>query len=315
MTDPQFDKIALIGIGLIGSSLARIIRAKGLAKHISISTRSSETLERAHALALGDSYTTSAAEAVKDADLVIVSVPVGASGAVARAIAENLKAGVIVTDVGSTKKSVVEQMQPALPDHVRFIPGHPIAGTEHSGPDAGFAELFEGRWCILTPLAPSDEDAVDKLTAFWEACGSMVDRMSPDQHDRVLAIVSHLPQLIAYNIVGTAADLETVTESQVIKYSASGFRDFTRLAASDPTMWRDVCLNNKEAILEMLARFSEDLSSLQRAIRWGDGEKLFDLFSRTRYVRKSIIEAGQDVDVPNFGRHVAESERQEGQES
>ena len=308
MSDIVFDKIALIGIGLIGSSLARVIREKKLAKKIAISSRSSETLERAHALGLGDSYTTSPAEAVKDADLVIVSVPVGASGKVAREIAADLKPGAIVTDVGSTKKSVVDQMRPALPDNVHFIPGHPIAGTEHSGPDAGFAELFEGRWCILTPVAGTDKDALDRLTSFWEACGSMVDRMDPDHHDLVLAIVSHLPQLIAYNIVGTADDLETVTKSQVIKYSASGFRDFTRLAASDPTMWRDVCLNNKDAILEMLARFSEDLSSLQRAIRWGDGDKLFDLFSRTRHIRKSIIEAGQDVDVPNFGRHVAESD-------
>ena len=308
MSEKQFNKVALIGIGLIGSSLARVIGEKGLADTIAVSSRSSDTLERAHALGLGDSYTNSAAEAVKDADLVVVSVPVGASGSVAKAIAGDLKPGAIVTDVGSTKRSVVEQMQPLLPDNVHFIPGHPIAGTEHSGPDAGFAELFEGRWCIFTPLPGTDEAAIEKLTAFWQACGSNVDRMDPDHHDLVLAIVSHLPQLIAYNIVGTADDLETVTKSQVIKYSASGFRDFTRLAASDPTMWRDVCLNNKDAILEMLARFSEDLSSLQRAIRWGDGDKLFDLFSRTRHIRKSIIEAGQDVDVPNFGRHVAETD-------
>lgn len=307
MSDILFDKIALIGIGLVGSSLARVIREKKLAKTIAISSRSSETLERAHALELGDSYTTSPAEAVRDADLVIVSVPVGASGKVARDIAGNLKPGAIVTDVGSTKKSVVEQMQPELPKSVHFIPGHPIAGTEHSGPDAGFAHLFEERWCILTPVAGTDDDALKKLIAFWEACGSMVDQMDPDHHDLVLAIVSHLPQLIAYNIVGTADDLETVTKSQVIKYSASGFRDFTRLAASDPTMWRDVCLHNKDAILEMLARFSEDLSSMQRAIRWGDGDMLFDLFSRTRHIRKSIIEAGQDIDIPDFGRRVAHS--------
>ena len=312
MSEKLFNKIALIGIGLIGSSLARVIRQKGLADTIAISSRSADTLERARALGLGDSYTTSAAEAVRDADLVVVSVPVGASGSVAQSIAGDLKPGAIVTDVGSTKKSVVEQMQPLLPEHVHFISGHPIAGTEHSGPNAGFAELFEGRWCIFTPLPGTDETAIDQLAAFWQACGSHVDRMDPDHHDLVLAIVSHLPQLIAYNIVGTADDLETVTKSQVIKYSASGFRDFTRLAASDPTMWRDVCLNNKDAILEMLARFSEDLSSLQRAIRWGDGDKLFDLFSRTRHIRKSIIEAGQDVDVPNFGRHVAETDDQSG---
>ncbi|MDA4845800.1 prephenate/arogenate dehydrogenase family protein [Hoeflea poritis] len=310
MSNVQFKKIALIGIGLIGSSLARVIRERQLAETISVSTRTSETLERAHALELGDSYTTSPAEAVRDADLVIVCVPVGASGRVARDMAAELKPGVIVTDVGSTKKSVIEQMAPALPDNVHFIPGHPIAGTEHSGPDAGFAQLFQGRWCILTPPPGTDEAAIEALSDFWQACGSMVDRMDPDHHDLVLAIVSHLPQLIAYNIVGTADDLETVTKSQVIKYSASGFRDFTRLAASDPTMWRDVCLNNRDAILEMLARFSEDLASLQRAIRWGDGDKLFDLFSRTRHIRKSIIEAGQDVDVPDFGRHVAVTENQ-----
>ncbi|MEO4043118.1 prephenate/arogenate dehydrogenase family protein [Hoeflea sp. CAU 1731] len=303
MTTKQFDKIALIGIGLIGSSLAHVIRQKGLAGTVAIATRSSETLERAHDLGLGDSYTTSSAEAVRDADLVIVSVPVGSSEKVAREIAGELKEGAIVTDVGSTKESVVEQMKPHIPEHAHFIPGHPIAGTEHSGPDSGFATLFEGRWCILTPLPGTDEEALQKLTTFWESCGSMVDRMDPHRHDLVLAIVSHLPQIIAYNIVGTADDLETVTESEVIKYSASGFRDFTRLAASDPTMWRDVCLHNRDAILEMLARFSEDLSSLQRAIRWGDGDKLFDLFSHTRHIRRSIIEAGQDVKAPDFGRH------------
>ncbi len=303
MTTKQFDKIALIGIGLIGSSLARVIRQRGLAGTVAIATRSSETLERAHDLGLGDSYTTSSAEAVRDADLVIVSVPVGSSEKVAREIAGELKEGAIVTDVGSTKESVVEQMKPHIPEHAHFIPGHPIAGTEHSGPDSGFATLFEGRWCILTPLPGTDEEALQKLTTFWESCGSMVDQMDPHRHDLVLAIVSHLPQIIAYNIVGTADDLETVTESEVIKYSASGFRDFTRLAASDPTMWRDVCLHNRDAILEMLARFSEDLASLQRAIRWGDGDKLFDLFSHTRHIRKSIIEAGQDVEAPDFGRH------------
>ena len=310
----HFNKIALIGIGLIGSSLARVIREKGLADKITVSSKTSETLERAHQLGLGDSYTTSSAEAARDADLVIVSVPVGASGRVARDIESVLKPGAILTDVGSTKKSVIEQMQPYVPEGVHFIPGHPIAGTEHSGPDAGFATLFEGRWCILTPPPGTDEAALQTLTEFWQDCGSMVDRMDADHHDLVLAIVSHLPQIIAYNIVGTADDLEAVTKSQVIKYSASGFRDFTRLAASDPTMWRDVCLNNRDAILEMLARFSEDLSSLQRAIRWGDGDKLFDLFSRTRHIRKSIIEAGQDVDVPDFGRHVATTEPAEGAE-
>ena len=306
MSQPMFDKIALVGIGLIGSSLARVIRREGLAGHVSISTRSASTLARAEELALGDSYTTDAAEAVRDADLVIVSVPVGSSGAVAAEIAPALKAGAIVTDVGSTKNSVIAQMGPYMPSGVHFIPGHPLAGTEKSGPDAGFAELFENRWCIFTPLPGTDPDALERLSAFWRACGSNIDTMDPEHHDMVLAIVSHLPHIIAYNIVGTADDLETVTQSEVIKYSASGFRDFTRLAASDPTMWRDVCLHNKDAILEMLARFSEDLSSLQRAIRWGDGDKLFDLFTHTRAVRRSIIEAGQEIDVPDFGRQAVE---------
>ena len=304
MTEPMFDRIALVGIGLIGSSLARVIRREGLARHIAISTRSSATLKRAEELGLGDSYSTDAQKAVRGADLVIVSVPVGSSGAVAQEIAPALKQGAIVTDVGSTKASVIAQMQPHIPAGGHLIPGHPLAGTEKSGPDAGFADLFENRWCIFTPLPDTDPAALEKLAAFWRACGSNIDTMDATHHDKVLAIVSHLPHIIAYNIVGTADDLEAVTESEVIKYSASGFRDFTRLAASDPTMWRDVCLHNKDAILEMLARFSEDLAFLQRAIRWGDGDKLFDLFTRTRAVRRSIIEAGQEVDVPDFGRQV-----------
>ncbi len=301
----MFDRIALIGIGLIGSSLARKIRQENLAGEIVISTRSQETLARAAELGLGDRYLSDPAEAVVEADLVIVSVPVGSSGAVAELIASSLKTGAIVTDVGSTKASVIAQMQPHMPEHVHFIPGHPLAGTEKSGPDAGFAELFENRWCILTPLEGTDEAAVERLAAFWRGCGSNIDTMDPQHHDMVLAMVSHLPHIIAYNIVGTADDLETVTKSEVIKYSASGFRDFTRLAASDPTMWRDVCLHNKDAILEMLSRFSEDLASLQRAIRWGDGDKLFEMFTRTRAVRRSIIEAGQEIDAPDFGRFVA----------
>ena len=304
MPQPLFNQIALIGIGLIGSSLARVIRREGLAGHVSVSTRSPATLSRAEELGLGDSYSTDPAVAAADADLVVVSVPVGASGEVAEAIAPVLKEGAIVTDVGSTKGSVIAQMRPRLPANVHFIPGHPLAGTEKSGPDAGFAELFENRWCVFTPLPGTDPAALEKLSEFWRRCGSNVDTMDPEHHDMVLAIVSHLPHIIAYNIVGTADDLQTVTKSEVIKYSASGFRDFTRLAASDPTMWRDVCLHNKDAILEMLARFSEDLASLQRAIRWGDGEKLFDLFTRTRAIRRSIIEAGQEVDAPDFGRQV-----------
>ncbi|NZD51635.1 prephenate/arogenate dehydrogenase family protein [Rhizobium leguminosarum] len=299
----QFDRIALIGIGLIGSSLAYDIRRLGLATEIVVATRSPDTLKRAEELGLGDSYTTSSQDAVKDADLVIVSVPVGASESVAKEISGSLKPGAIVTDVGSTKASVIAQMLPHMPENVHFIPGHPLAGTEKSGPDAGFPGLFEGRWCIFTPVAGTDETALKRLRSFWEALGSKVDEMDAEHHDKVLAIVSHLPHIIAYNIVGTADDLETVTESEVIKYSASGFRDFTRLAASDPTMWRDVCLHNRDAILEMLARFSEDLAYLQRAIRWGEGDKIFELFTRTRAIRRSIVQAGQDVDAPDFGRH------------
>ena len=295
MAEIMFERIALIGIGLIGSSIARDVKELGLARHVTISTRSEDTLKRAEELALGTDYTVSAAEAVKDADLVIVSVPVGASESVAQQIAPHLKPGAIVTDVGSTKASVIAQMAPHMPDNVHFIPGHPLAGTEKSGPDAGFAGLFRDRWCIFTPLPGTDAEALERLKDFWRALGSRVDEMDAEHHDKVLAIVSHLPHIIAYNIVGTADDLETVTESEVIKYSASGFRDFTRLAASDPTMWRDVCLHNKDAILEMLARFSEDLASLQRAIRWGEGDKLFELFSRTRAIRRSIVQAGQDV--------------------
>jgi cyclohexadieny/prephenate dehydrogenase len=303
MADILFERIALIGIGLIGSSIARDIKELGLAREVVVSTRSEETLKRAEELELGTSYTTSVADAVREADLVIVSVPVGASEDVAKQIAPHLKAGAIVTDVGSTKASVIAQMTPHMPQHVHFIPGHPLAGTEKSGPDAGFAGLFRDRWCIFTPLPGTDAAALDRLKGFWLALGSRVDEMDPEHHDKVLAIVSHLPHIIAYNIVGTADDLSTVTESEVIKYSASGFRDFTRLAASDPTMWRDICLHNKDAILEMLARFSEDLAYLQRAIRWGEGDKLFELFTRTRAVRRSIIQAGQDVDAPDFGRH------------
>jgi cyclohexadieny/prephenate dehydrogenase len=299
----QFDRIALIGIGLIGSSLAYDIRRLGLAREIVVATRSPDTLKRAEELGLGDRYTTSSKDAVKDADLVIVSVPVGASESVAKEISGSLKPGAVVTDVGSTKASVIAQMLPHMPADVHFIPGHPLAGTEKSGPDAGFPGLFEGRWCIFSPVADTDETALKRLRSFWEALGSKVDEMDAEHHDKVLAIVSHLPHIIAYNIVGTADDLETVTESEVIKYSASGFRDFTRLAASDPTMWRDVCLHNRDAILEMLARFSEDLAYLQRAIRWGEGDKIFELFTRTRAIRRSIVQAGQDVDAPDFGRH------------
>ncbi|WP_421856662.1 prephenate/arogenate dehydrogenase family protein [Oricola sp.] len=300
---PMFERVALVGIGLIGSSLAHAVRRGNLAGEIVISTRSAETLARAEELGLGDRYAADATEAVKDADLVILSVPVGACGAVAKQIGPHLRDGAILTDAGSTKGSVMRDMAPHVPPHVHFVPGHPIAGTEQSGPDAGFASLFEGRWAILTPPPGTDPAAVEKLSRFWKACGSKVETMDADHHDRVLAIVSHLPHIIAYNIVGTADDLESVSKSEVIKYSASGFRDFTRLAASDPTMWRDVCLANREAILEMLGRFTEDLAALQKAIRWSDGDALFDLFTHTRSVRRSIIEAGQEIDAPDFGRH------------
>ncbi len=298
----MFDKVTLIGIGLIGSSLSHVMRREGLAKEISVSSRSQETLDRAKELNLGDHYHLDAAEAVKDADLVIVCTPVGACEAVAKTIAPALKKGAIVTDVGSVKASVIKQMKPHLPDTVHFVPGHPIAGTEYSGPDSGFASLFEGRWCVLTPEEGTDDAAVSSLTKFWETCGSNVETMEANHHDLVLAITSHLPHFIAYNIVGTADDLATDIKSEVIKFSASGFRDFTRLAASDPTMWRDVALHNKDAILETLGRFSEDLSDLQRAIRRDDGDKLFDMFTRTRGIRRSVIEMGQDVAAPNFGR-------------
>ncbi|MEW6089754.1 MAG: prephenate/arogenate dehydrogenase family protein [Pseudomonadota bacterium] len=299
---PHFERVALIGLGLIGGSLGHAMKRGGLAGHIAGYARSEATRTRALEIGFIDSAHASAAEAVKDADLVVVCTPVGALGAVAAEIEPHLKKGAILTDVGSVKLAVIRDMGPHVPEGVHFIPGHPIAGTEQSGPDAGFAELFDGRWCILTPVPGTDQGAIERLSAFWTACGSKVDIMEPKHHDLVLAIVSHLPHIIAYNIVGTASDLETVTQSEVIKYSASGFRDFTRLAASDPTMWRDVCLNNKEPILEMLARFSEDLTALQRAIRWGDGDKLFDLFTRTRAIRRSIVDAGQDTDAPNFGR-------------
>ncbi len=282
MSEPLFSRVALIGIGLIGSSLSHVMRREKLAGEIVVSTRSEVTLKRAEELRLGDRYYLDAAEAVKGADLVIVCVPVGACGAVAEAIGPHLAEGAIVTDVGSVKASVVSAMKPHIPENVHFVAGHPIAGTEYSGPDAGFASLFENRWCILTPDHDADQDAVNRLSDFWQGCGSQVEIMDAEHHDLVLAVVSHLPHIIAYNIVGTADDLETVTKSEVIKYSASGFRDFTRLAASDPTMWRDVCLNNKDAILEMLSRFSEDLSALQRAIRWSDGEALYKLFARTK---------------------------------
>jgi cyclohexadieny/prephenate dehydrogenase len=294
MTGPLFDKIALIGIGLIGGSIARDARKRGLAKHIVAATRSAETAAKANELKLADHCGTDLAAAVKDADLVIVCTPVGACGAATKAIAPALKPGCIVSDVGSVKQAVIADMQPHIPAGVHFVPAHPVAGTEYSGPEAAILDLFQGRGCILTPLPGVDTAAADKLEAFWKALGSDVNRMDPAHHDRILAITSHLPHLIAYTIVGTADDLGGHLNSEVLKYAAGGFRDFTRIAASDPTMWRDVFLNNKEAVLEVLQRFQEDLFYLQRAIRWDEGDKLFDLFTRTREIRRALIHLHQE---------------------
>ena len=299
---PHFKKLALIGFGLIGGSIARAARAQGLAGEIVTTARSAKTRARVEELGIVDRVVETNAEAATDADLVILCIPVGACGPVAQEIAAHLKPGAIVSDVGSVKGAVVKEMAPHLPPTVHFVPAHPVAGTEHSGPDSGFAELFINRWCILTPPEGTDPDAVEKLRAFWAALGARVEIMTPDHHDLVLAITSHLPHLIAYTIVGTADELAQVTSSEVIKFSAGGFRDFTRIAASDPVMWRDVFLANKDAVLEMLGTFNEDLSKLTRAIRRGDGEALFEHFTRTRAIRRGIVEIGQDSAAPDFGR-------------
>ncbi len=300
----MFQRAALIGIGLIGSSIGHAIRRASLAGTITASARTEGTRATARRLKLADEVFETAAEAVRGAGLVILCTPVGTFGALAAEIAPHLEPGAILSDAGSVKTAVVRDIGPHVPEGVHFIPGHPIAGTEFSGPEAGFAELFDGRWTILTPLPGADEAAVEKLKAFWQACGAQVEIMTPEHHDLVLAVTSHVPHLIAYNIVGTVNDLERVTEKEVIKYSASGFRDFTRIAASDPTMWRDIFMNNKDAVLEILGRFTEDLAALQRAIRWGDGDALFDLFTRTRAIRRGIIEAGQETPAPDFGRKI-----------
>jgi cyclohexadieny/prephenate dehydrogenase len=302
MTKPMFEKVALIGIGLIGSSIGHAMRRAGLAGSIAACARTEATRAAARRLKLADEVFEHASDAVRGAGLVILCTPVGSFGALAAEIAPHLEPGAILSDAGSVKTAVVRDVSPHVPDGVHFIPGHPIAGTEFSGPESGFAELFDGRWTILTPPPNADERAVEKLKAFWEACGSQVEIMDPVHHDLVLAVTSHVPHLIAYNIVGTVHDLERVTEKEVIKFSASGFRDFTRIAASDPTMWRDIFLNNKEAVLEILGRFTEDLAALQRAIRWGDGDALFNLFTRTRAIRRGIIDAGQETPAPDFGR-------------
>ena len=294
--------ITLIGMGLIGSSIGHALKRGDLAAHITGYARSAETRQKALNIGFVDSIADSLKGAVADADIVFLNVPVGMIAEIVRDMAPSLKPGTIVTDVGSVKKSVMDTVHEHLTENTNFVPAHPIAGTELSGPEAGFAELFDNRWCILTPDSETDKQAVQTISDLWRAMGSDVEIMDADHHDLVLAITSHVPHLIAFNIVGTAADLEAVTQSEVIKYSAGGFRDFTRIAASDPVMWRDVFMNNGEAVLEMLARFSEDLTSLQRAIRWKDGEALEKLFSRTRDIRRSIIEAGQDTDDVNFGR-------------
>ncbi|SHG59343.1 prephenate/arogenate dehydrogenase family protein [Cognatishimia maritima] len=301
-----YDRVALIGLGLIASSMFWAIKRAGLAGEVTGYARSEETRETARRIGLCDKVYDTAKDAVKDADLVVLCVPVGVMGAVAADLAPALKPGATLTDVGSVKRQVISDVTPHLSDDIHFVPAHPLAGTEHSGPESGFAELFDNRWCLLITDDTTDRKAADDLAAFWRGLGSMVEEMDADHHDLVLAVTSHTPHLIAYTMVGVADDLRRVSESEVIKYSASGFRDFTRIAASDPTMWRDVFLNNKDATLEILGRFTEELFALQRAIRRGDGDHLHAYFTRTRAIRRGIIEAGQDTDAPDFGRGKAQ---------
>ena len=296
-----FARVSIIGLGLIGSSIARAVRDAMPTVVLTGHDADAHVRDTARRLNLCADVADSAGAAVTDADLVILCVPLGAMAGIAESIAADLPAEAVISDVGSSKAAVTVALAAALPAHA-IVPAHPVAGTERSGPEAGFAALFHNRWCILTPPVGTPDSAVQQVTAFWERLGAQVEVMDAAHHDLVLAVTSHLPHLIAYTIVGTASDLEGVTQSEVIKYSAGGFRDFTRIAASDPTMWRDVFLTNKDAVLEMLQRFSEDLTALQRAIRWGDGDALFDLFTRTRAIRQSIIEQGQDDDRPDFGR-------------
>ena len=303
---PLFATVALIGIGLIGASIAHACARTGAAGRLVIHDSDAAALARAEALGLGQVYAPSLTEAVRDADLVILCAPVGANAEIAQRMAPALKAGAIVSDVGSVKSAVVAEVGPRLPQGVHFVPAHPVAGTEYSGPDAGFATLFRNRWCILTPPPGTGRQAVDKVQAFWAAFGANVEIMTPEHHDLVLAITSHVPHVVAYTLVGAAADLEDSLRSEVIKFSAGGFRDSTRLAASDPTMWRDVFLNNREAVMEMLGRFTEELTALQRMIRRGDGDGLFDLFTRTRAIRRAIVEQGQETAAPDFGRRAQE---------
>ena len=305
MSEPIFQRVALIGLGLIGSSIAWAAKRGALAGEIVGYTRSPATRAKAVELGLCDWVCDSAAQAVEGADLVVLCVPVGVCGAVAAEIAPGLKPGTIVSDVGSVKGTVIAAIAPHIPAGVHFVPAHPIAGTEHSGPESGFAELFDDRWCILTPRPGDAAEPVARLRAFWEGMGANIDQMEPDHHDLVLAVTSHVPHAIAYTMVGVADHLRRITDSEVIKFSAAGFRDFTRIAASDPVMWRDVFLSNRDATLDILGRFSEELALLQRAIRMGDGDYLHDYFTRTREIRRGIIEAGQDTPAPDFGRRVA----------
>jgi cyclohexadieny/prephenate dehydrogenase len=302
MSAPVYNRVALIGLGLIASSMFWAMKRAGLAGEVTGYARSTETRETARRIGLCDRVCDSASEAVEGADLVVLCVPVGAMGAVMEEISAGLMPGATVSDVGSVKRHVIEAVSPHIPEGVHFVPAHPLAGTEHSGPEAGFADLFNNRWSLLVPVEGTDPAAVDRLRRLWEGMGANVDEMDADHHDLVLAVTSHAPHLIAYTMVGVADDLRRVTDSEVIKYSAAGFRDFTRIAASDPTMWRDVFLTNKDATLEILGRFTEELFALQRAIRTGDGEHLHQYFTRTRAIRRGIIEAGQDTDAPDFGR-------------
>lgn len=302
MSSEPYNRVALIGLGLIASSMFWAIKRSGIATEVTGYARSSETRDTARSIGLCDHVFDTAAEAVAGADLVVLCVPVGAMGAVAAEIAPHLAKGATVSDVGSVKRAVIDAVAPHIPDGVHFIPAHPLAGTEQSGPTSGFAELFDNRWCLIVPDDGADQGAIDRLGQLWRDMGAHVDQMEPDHHDLVLSVTSHTPHLIAYTMVGVADDLSRVSESEVIKYSATGFRDFTRIAASDPTMWRDVFLSNKDATLEILGRFTEELFALQRAIRTGDGDHLHDYFTRTRAIRRGIIEAGQDTDEPNFGR-------------
>lgn len=314
MTEPIYQRVALIGLGLIGSSIAWAARRDGLAGEIAGYARSAATRARAREIGFCDRVEETASAAVEGADLVILCVPVGACGAVTAEIAGALAPGATLTDVGSVKQAVIDAMAPHVPPHVHFVPGHPLAGTEHSGPDSGFAELFRNRWCVLTPVEGTEPAPVDRLATFWQGMGSQTQVMTPDHHDLVLAVTSHVPHVIAYTMCGVADDMSRVTSYEVVQFSAAGFRDFTRIAASDPTMWRDVFLSNREATIEILGRFVEELMALQRAIRTGDGVQLHEYFTRTRAIRRSIIEAGQDTPAPNFGRAPAAGTTRAGAE-